>query len=582
MTGPGPVGGDAGGTHADRHRPPADNPPAEHPPPVDSLEHSTGGSATLPLRGPRSGAPGLEPGPRTVHLIGVGGAGMSGLARLLLAAGHRVTGSDRSESATLEALRALGARVWPGHDGTRMGRPDLVAASTAIRATNPELVAARLLDIPVLGRAQLLALLMAGRTGIAVAGTHGKTTTTGMVVAILEAAGLDPSFAVGGDFKASGVNAAAGAGPHFVAEADESDGSFLELAPTMAVVTNVEADHLDHWGDLASVQRAFRSFVGRLPADGTAVLCADDPGALDLAAAAACQVVTYGFATTADVRGDDLTLDAWSSVFTVTAGERSLGQVRLIVPGRHNVQNALGAIAAALAVRAPFEAAVAGLARFTGAARRFHLRAEVGGVTVVDDYAHNPPKVAAALAAARLGPWKRVVAVFQPHLYSRTRLFADDFGLALAGGADLAVVTDVYAAREDPEPGVDGALVAGAAKRARPDLDCVYEPDRTALATRVAALVQPGDLVLTLGAGDITDLADELGPLLGAAGRGAAGGGAAGDGGAGEGVVGEEGSGGGGGRGGGGGAVDDPRHPRSGSATLPHRGTGLPAEGGDP
>ncbi|MGH2813824.1 MAG: Mur ligase domain-containing protein, partial [Actinomycetota bacterium] len=236
-----------------------------------------------------------------MHLIGVGGAGMSGLARLLLAAGHRVTGSDRSESATLEALRALGARVWAGHDGTRIGRPDLVAASTAIRATNPELVAARLLDIPVLGRAQLLALLMAGRTGIAVAGTHGKTTTTGMVVAILEAAGLDPSFAVGGDFKATGVNAAAGTGPHFVAEADESDGSFLELSPTVAVVTNVEADHLDHWGDLAAVTAAFRSFVGRLPPDGTAVLCADDPVALALASGAPCPAVTYGFAAGAQI-----------------------------------------------------------------------------------------------------------------------------------------------------------------------------------------------------------------------------------------------------------------------------------------
>ena len=519
MTGPGPVGGDAGGTHANRHRPPADNPPAEDRPAVDDLEHSTGGSPTLPLRGPRSGAPGLEGGPRTVHLIGVGGAGMSGLARLLLAAGHRVTGSDRSESATLEALRALGARVWAGHDGTRIGRPDLVAASTAIRATNPELVAARLLAIPVLGRAQLLALLMAGRTGIAVAGTHGKTTTTGMVVAILEAAGLDPSFAVGGDFKASGVNAAAGAGPHFVAEADESDGSFLELAPTVAVVTNVEADHLDHWGDLASVQRAFRSFVGRLPADGTAVLCADDQGALDLAGAAACQVVTYGFAAAADVRGEVLAIDGGGARFAVVAGGEEVGEVVLVVPGRHNVQNALGAIAAALAAGAPFAAAVAGLAGFTGAARRFHLRAEAGGVTVVDDYAHHPTEVAASLAAARLGGWKRVVAVFQPHLYSRTRLFADEFGRALAA-ADLLVVADVYAAREDPEPGVDGALVAGAARRARPDLDCVYEPDLAALAARVAALVQPGDLVLTLGAGDITDLADELEPLLGTPGRG--------------------------------------------------------------
>jgi UDP-N-acetylmuramate--alanine ligase len=474
---------------------------------------------------------------------------MSGLARLLLAAGHRVTGSDRSESATLEALRALGADVWAGHDGARLGRPDLVVASTAIRPTNPELVAARILDIPVLGRAQLLALLMAGKVGIAVAGTHGKTTTTAMVVAILEAAGLDPSFAVGGDFKASGINAAAGRGPHFVAEADESDGSFLELAPTVAVVTNVEADHLDHWGDLEAVRGAFRAFVGQLPADGTAVLGADDPGALDLAGSARCQVVTYGLDDRAEVRGGDLLLDAWSSRFTVTAGERPLGQVTLAVPGRHNVQNALGAIAAALAAGAPFDAAVAALAGFSGAARRFHLRAEVAGVTVVDDYAHNPPKVAAALAAARLGPWKRVVAVFQPHLYSRTRLFAVEFGRALAA-ADLVVVTDVYAAREDPEPGVDGALVAGAARRARPDLDCVFEPDRAALAGRVAALVQPGDLVLTLGAGDITTLADELAPLLA--------------------------------RPGGGGPVDSPGPAGRGSATLPPGGAELPVEGGAP
>jgi UDP-N-acetylmuramate--alanine ligase len=491
---------------------------------------SRGGAGTPHPDRPESGAPAREgsrqpgrlapghpqplgPGPKTVHLVGVGGAGMSGLARLLLAAGHRVTGSDRAESATLEALRALGAQVWAPHDGARLGRPDLVAASTAIRATNPELVAARILDIPVLGRVRLLALLMAGRTGIAVAGTHGKTTTTGMVVAVLEAAGLDPSFAVGGDFKATGVNAAAGAGPHFVAEADESDGSFLELSPTVAVVTNVEADHLDHWGDLASVAAAFRAFVGRLPADGTAVLCADDPGALALASAAPCPAVTYGLAAGAQIRGDDLVLDAWSSRFTVTAGDRSLGRITLTVPGRHNVQNALGAVAAALAVDAPFSAAQRAMDGFAGAARRFHLRAEVGGITVIDDYAHNPPKVAAALAAARLGPWKRVVAVFQPHLYSRTRLFAAEFGRALAA-ADLVVVTDVYAAREDPDPGVDGALVAGAARNARPDLDCVYEPDRGALATRVATLVQPGDLVLTLGAGDITTLADELVPLL--------------------------------------------------------------------
>jgi UDP-N-acetylmuramate--alanine ligase len=500
MSGPGPVGGDARGRTRDgSDRPAVDR--AGHPSPEDGLSEVGRG---LDLHRQR----------RTVHLVGVGGAGMSGLARLLLAGGHRVTGSDRSESATLEALRALGAEVWAGHDGTRLGRPDLVVASTAIRPTNPELVAARILDIPVLGRAQLLALLMAGKDGIAVAGTHGKTTTTGMVVAILEAAGLDPSYAVGGDFKSSGVNAAAGSGPQFVAEADESDGSFLELSPKVAVVTNVEADHLDHWGDLAAVTAAFRAFVERLPPEGTAVLCADDPGAVDLAGAARCQVVSYGFAAGAEVRGEILAIDGRGARVAVLAQEERLGEVTLVVPGRHNVANALGAITAAMAAGAPFEAAVAGLAGFTGAARRFHLRAEAGGVTVVDDYAHHPTEVAASLAAARLGGAKRLVAVFQPHLYSRTRLFATDFGRALAA-ADLVVVADVYAAREDPEPGVDGALVAGAARLARPDLDCVYEPDRSALAARVASLVQPGDLVLTLGAGDITTLADELAPLLG-------------------------------------------------------------------
>jgi UDP-N-acetylmuramate--alanine ligase len=475
-----------------------------------------------PAARPAGGGVDLRGGGRTVHLVGVGGAGMSGLARLLLADGHRVTGSDRAESATLAALRALGADVHAGHDAGRLGRPDLVVASTAIRASNPELVAARRLGVPVLGRAQLLALLMAGRVGIAVAGTHGKTTTTAMVVAILQEAGLDPSFAVGGDLKATGVNAAAGGGPHFVAEADESDGSFLELEPTVAVVTNVEADHLDHWGDLEALRAAFRSFVGRLPAGGTAVLCADDPGARALAPAASCPVVTYGLATDADVHATGLALDAWGSRCTVTAGGEPLGEVALAVPGRHNVVNALGAIAAARAAGAPPSAAPAALARFTGAARRFHLRAEVAGVTIVDDYAHNPPKVAATLAAARLGPWKRVVAVFQPHLYSRTRLFADDFGRALAGGADLVVVTDVYAAREDPEPGVDGELVAAAARRARPGLPCLHVPDRAELAARVAALLEPGDLLLTLGAGDITTLADEVVPLLAAPAHGPA------------------------------------------------------------
>jgi UDP-N-acetylmuramate--alanine ligase len=457
--------------------------------------------------------PDLDLAPRRVHLVGVGGVGMSGLARLLLARGHAVTGSDQRESAALATLRALGADVWAGHDGSRLGRPDLVAVSTAIRAENPELLEARRRGVPVCRRARLLALLMAGRTGVAVAGTHGKTTTTGMITVILQEAGFDPSFAVGGDFKSTGANAQAGTGRCFVAEADESDGSFLELAPTVAVVTNVEADHLDHWGSLDAIQAGFREFVALLPPEGTAVLCADDPGALALAGAAPCQVVTYGLGPDAAVRAARVEAGGAGSRFTVMAGAGELGEVRLVVPGRHMVANALAAVAASRALGAPFEAARAALGRYTGAARRFHLRHELAGVTIVDDYAHHPTEVAATLAAARLGHWARVVAVFQPHLYSRTRALARELGQALAA-ADVVLVTDVYAAREDPQPGVDGALVAAAALEARPSLDCAYVPDRQELAKQVAAVVQAGDLLLTLGAGDITTLADEVAELL--------------------------------------------------------------------
>ena len=475
-----------------------------------------GGGWSGPGDGPRrpGAAPvDLDAAPRRVHLVGVGGVGMSGLARLLLARGHAVTGSDQKESAALAALRALGADVWAGHDGSRLGRPDLVVVSTAIRAENPELLAAALAGVPVVRRARLLAMLMGGRTGLVVAGTHGKTTTTGMATVILQEAGYDPSFAVGGDFKSTGANAQAGTGRHFVAEADESDGSFLELSPTVAVVTNVEADHLDHWGSLEAIQAGFRQFVALLPPDGTAVLCADDPGALALAEGAPCQVVTYGLGPGAEVRATGLTADGAGSRFTVAASGQELGQVRLVVPGHHMVANALAAVAATRALGAPFPAAQAALARYTGAARRFHLRHELGGITVVDDYAHHPTEVAATLAAARLGQWARVVAVFQPHLYSRTRAFARELGRSLSV-ADLVLVTDVYGAREDPQPGVDGALVVAAALTARPSLDCAYVPDRSELAKHVAAVLRPGDLLLTLGAGDITTLADEVAELL--------------------------------------------------------------------
>ena len=449
-----------------------------------------------------------------VHLVGIGGTGMSALARLLLESGYQVTGSDHKETPVLTTLRGLGADIWLGQrDGERMGDPELVAISSAIRPGNPEVVAARERGIPVLGRAEMLARAMAGKATVAVAGTAGKTTTTGMVVSILEEAGLDPSFAIGGDFMSSGVNAGAGNGPHFVVEADESDGSFLEFRPTVAVVTNVEADHLDYYADLEAVCSAFRDFVGLLPPHGTAVLCADDRGASGLAERAPCRVLRYGLGEAAELRGVDLVTGATGSRFRVELAGEPVGEVELAIPGRHNVANALAAIAATGALGVDFASARAALSRYTGMARRFELRAQRGGVTVVDDYAHHPTKVAATLLAARLGSWSRVIAVFQPHRYSRTKALARELGEALTT-ADVAVVTDVYSAGEDPEPGVDGAMVAAAATAARPDLDLVYEPDRGELAKQVAALVRPGDLVLTLGAGDITNLADELAALL--------------------------------------------------------------------
>ncbi|MFL6267625.1 MAG: UDP-N-acetylmuramate--L-alanine ligase [Actinomycetes bacterium] len=465
--------------------------------------------------------PGLERGPRTVHLVGVGGAGMSGLARLLLAAGHRVTGSDRSESATLEALRALGAEVWAGHDGARLGRPDLVVASTAIRPANPELVAARILGVPVLGRAQLLALLMAGKVGIAVAGTHGKTTTTGMVVAILEAAGLDPSFAVGGDFKTSGINAAAGTGPHFVAEADESDGSFLLYRPEIAIITNVEPDHLDHYGSVAAVEAAFEEFCRRVLPGGLVVACGDDPGVREVVGRVAADLVArdvqvrfYGTGPDNDVRLIDLELTPDGVRFGLreqgSAGSEALtvGPLTLRVPGAHNALNAAAAWTVSRYLGVDGAQALAALATFGGTRRRFEAKGEAAGVRVVDDYSHHPTEVAAALASARsvVGSG-RVIAVFQPHLFSRTRIFATDFGAALSL-ADRVAVLDVYAAREDPEPGVTGELITDQVRL--PAADVAFCPEPADAVAAVVGWARPGDLVLTIGAGDVTALGPQI------------------------------------------------------------------------
>jgi UDP-N-acetylmuramate--alanine ligase len=446
-----------------------------------------------------------------VHFVGVGGAGMSGIARIMLARGVVVSGCDAKESRALTALRALGADIAVGHDAGHVSAADTIVTSSAIRPRNVELAAAQSAGLRVLPRAAALASVMIGSRGIAVAGTAGKTTTTSMLAVALQACGRDPSYAIGGDLNEPGSNAHAGTGAFFVAEADESDRSFLLLAPEAAVVTNVEPDHLDNYGSAAAVHEAFAAFVGRIRAGGAVVLGADNEGSRALAPVAAARglsVSTFGLAADADVRIEDLRLSAAGSRFELVAGGRRLGPVQLVVPGAHNAVNATGAIAIGLALGLPFSDMARGLVSFSGARRRFEPKGEAAGVRVYDDYAHHPTKVRAALAAARhVAAGGRVVAVFQPHLFSRTRDFAAEFGEAL-GAADVVVVMDVYAAREDPVPGVTGLLVAAAVPL--PPEAVRYEPSWASVPAAVAALARAGDLVLTMGAGDVTMLGPEI------------------------------------------------------------------------
>lgn len=453
----------------------------------------------------------------TVHLVGVGGAGMSVVARLLAARGVPVQGSDARESETLAALRADGVRVWAGHDAAHVAGADTLVVSSAVRETNPELTAARAAGVRVLHRSQALAALMADRRAVAVAGAHGKTTTSAMVAAVLRRAGLDPSFAIGSSVVTADGPVAGGhlgSGDVLVAEADESDGSFLNYAPDVAVVTNVEPDHLDHYGSREAFERAFVDFAARIRPGGALVACADDAGSLALARAHAARggtVVTYGTTADADLRLSDVRPETEGGVSATVEGavagrEVAAERLRLRVPGHHNALNATAAVAVAVLLGVEPTAAVAGAHDFLGTGRRFEARGTAAGVRVVDDYAHHPTEIAALLAAARpVAGDGRLLVLFQPHLYSRTRAFAREFADAL-GAADVVVVTGVYAAREDPDPAVDARTVVDLV---RPGVASAVE-DRLEAARVVADAARPGDLVLTVGAGDVT----ELGPVI--------------------------------------------------------------------
>ena len=446
-----------------------------------------------------------------VHFVGIGGAGLSGIARIMLARGIEVSGSDAKSSATIEALRALGAACFVGHAAEQVAGADTVVVSTAVRETNPEVVEAVRRGLRLLPRSAALESVMQGRRVVAVAGTHGKTTTTSMLTVALQHCGADPSFAIGGDLNESGSNAHDGTGDLFVAEADESDGAFLVYSPEVALVTNVEADHLDNYGTEEAYRAAFESFLDRIDPAGFLVACTDDPGAADLvrsARARGLRTVAVGTGPGAEVRAQNLRQLGSTSTFEVVDGGRRLGEVTLQVPGQHYVLDALAALACGLRLGFGFADLARGLGAYSGTRRRMELKGEVGGIRVYDSYAHHPREIAGDLEAARsLAGSGRIVVAFQPHMVSRTRIFGAEMGVAL-GAADEVIVMDIYVAREDPEPGVTAALVADAVPLPRERV--VFEPSWSATAGHLVSRARPGDVILTLGAGDVTLLGPEV------------------------------------------------------------------------
>jgi len=448
-----------------------------------------------------------------IHFIGIGGIGMSGIAEVLLNLGFKVSGSDLRHNEITLNLARLGATVYEGHRAEQGEGADVVVTSAAIRPENPEISAAKALQIPVIHRAEMLAELMRLKFGIAVAGTHGKTTTTSLLAVILGQAGFDPTVVVGGRVGSIGSNAKLGHGEYFVTEADESDGSFLLLTPTIAVVTNVDLEHLDHYSGLEQLKRTFLEFINKVPFYGVSVMCLDDENVRALIPSIRKRVVTYGLSKQAEFRAEDVRQEGFNTSFTVHHVERGLlGKIHMPLPGRHMVQNALAAVAVSMELNIPFATVAEAIGEFSGVRRRFQRIGQVDDILIIDDYGHHPTEIRATLAAARSGFGRRLVVAFQPHRYTRTQDLFDDF-LTTFNEADKLLVTDIYAASETPIEGVTARkLVDGI--RACGHKDVAYLPTNEEVLAALLEIVQPGDLVMTMGAGNLNDVARKLNELL--------------------------------------------------------------------
>jgi UDP-N-acetylmuramate--alanine ligase len=445
---------------------------------------------------------------KKLHFVGIGGIGMSGIAEILMDQGFRITGSDRAASDNTERLASLGAKVFIGHEAKNLEQDvDALVFSSAVTPDNPEIVEAHKRKIPVIRRAEMLAEVMRLKYGIGVAGTHGKTTTTSMISLVLMEGGVDPTVIVGGRLHGlAGSNARLGKGDFIVVEADEFDRSFLSITPTIAVLTTLETDHLDCYRDLEDIKGAFIQFAAKVPFYGFVVLCLDEPALQDIMPKIKKKIITYGLNGQADLQAVDIVHKQNTSSFLVIHEGKDLGHVTLQIPGKHNVQNALAAIAVGLELSVPFPKVKAGIEKFTGVFRRWEVKGEIDGITIIDDYAHHPTEIKATLAGAKSGWRRRVICVFQPHLYSRTRDFYEDFGRSFFN-SDILVLTDVYPAREEPIQGVTGELIANTAKEVG-HKQVHYIPDKKNIPDFLMTIKQKGDIIITMGAGDIWKFGD--------------------------------------------------------------------------